>query len=270
KPVGTTEAVPLRKAVILKATTEVATPGLPLPGDPAHPKSQDLEPPVTGRRKPRLRVRVTVPEESDNSDGPGTKPAPDTSGTALTPPGSAPEPAPDVPPSSAPPADPPDKEKKTKSRPKETAEKPKGARPRVRKTSSEDKDKLRFHKGTHKGDDGDDSMPEIKKEPDKKTVSKAHDKTEEEPKSETSDKGEADDGKDSVEFVVFIQKKAPDRPKQLIIVPGPPQRAGSVDSLLGDSRPSRAKRRASLDSRVLADDDPALAPGSKVPTVQVR
>lgn len=134
--------------------------------------------------------------------------------------------------------------------------------------SGEDKDKLGFHKDKHKADDSDDNEPKVKKEPEKKTTTKDPSQTGKEPKSETSEKVESDEGKDDVEFVVFIQEKAPDRPKQLIIVPGPPQRAGSVDSLLGDSRPSRAKRRASLDSGVQADDDPAHASERKERTTQ--
>ncbi|XP_075536153.1 uncharacterized protein LOC142571570 [Dermacentor variabilis] len=53
---------------------------------------------------------------------------------------------------------------------------------------------------------------------------------------------------DKTEFVVVIKEKSRDRPKQLIILPGPPDRAGSVDSLLGDTRPKGPKRRSSLDS----------------------
>ncbi|XP_049270227.1 uncharacterized protein KIAA1522-like [Rhipicephalus sanguineus] len=60
------------------------------------------------------------------------------------------------------------------------------------------------------------------------------------------DKPVTDD--DKTEFVVVIQEKSDERPKQLIILPGPPDRAGSVDSLLGDSRPKGPKRRSSLDS----------------------
>ncbi|KAH8039649.1 hypothetical protein HPB51_008242 [Rhipicephalus microplus] len=56
----------------------------------------------------------------------------------------------------------------------------------------------------------------------------------------------ADD--DKTEFVVVIQEKSDKRPKQLIILPGPPDHAGSVDSLLGDTRPKDPKRRSSLDS----------------------
>ncbi|KAM7302730.1 bestrophin-3 [Ixodes scapularis] len=276
KPDGTTEdvalAVPLRKAAILTAATATAAaaPGLPPPADPEHPKLPDIQPPTTLRRKPRLRVRVSVPEESDVSDGSGSKPAPETSEAPLLPPGSAPEPAPDVSPSTPPPVDPPDKGKRTRSLPKETTEKTEGAHSRVRKMSGEDKDTLGFHKDKHKADDSDDNKSKITKEPEKKTTTKDPSQTGKEPKSETSDKVESDEGKDDVEFVVFIQEKAPDRPKQLIIVPGPPQRAGSVDSLLGDSRPSRAKRRASLDSGVQADDDPAHASERKERTTQVR
>lgn len=60
---------------------------------------------------------------------------------------------------------------------------------------------------------------------------------------------------DNTEFVVMIQEGAADRPKQLIIVPGPPQRAGSVDSLIGDARQAVPKRRASLDSPLAGEGD---------------
>ncbi|KAL3250060.1 hypothetical protein MRX96_055670 [Rhipicephalus microplus] len=71
----------------------------------------------------------------------------------------------------------------------------------------------------------------------------------------------ADD--DKTEFVVVIQEKSDKRPKQLIILPGPPDRAGSVDSLLGDTRPKDPKRRSSLDSPGTSASSPHGPEGSQ-------
>ncbi|XP_037563927.1 uncharacterized protein LOC119442927 [Dermacentor silvarum] len=77
---------------------------------------------------------------------------------------------------------------------------------------------------------------------------------------------------DKTEFVVMIQEKSRDRPKQLIILPGPPDRAGSVDSLLGDTRPKGPKRRSSLDSPRTSLDvrSSLLTPQPRQPVTQVR
>lgn len=65
---------------------------------------------------------------------------------------------------------------------------------------------------------------------------------------------------DKTEFVVVIQDKTSDRPKRLMIKRGPSDRAGSVDSLLGDPRPKTQKRRSSFESPISREDMQSLVP----------
>ncbi|XP_077555736.1 uncharacterized protein LOC144170073 isoform X2 [Haemaphysalis longicornis] len=69
-----------------------------------------------------------------------------------------------------------------------------------------------------------------------------------------------DSDDDKTEFVVVIRDKTSDRPKQLMIKRGPSDRAGSVDSLLGDPRPKTQKRRSSFESPASREDMQSLVP----------
>ncbi|KAH6937695.1 hypothetical protein HPB50_003590 [Hyalomma asiaticum] len=108
--------------------------------------------------------------------------------------------------------------------------------------------------------------PSVPSEPPDKPESARQEKdqvSEQEPDKPVTDE-------DKTEFVVVIKEKSDDRPKQLIILPGPPDRAGSVDSLLGDTRPKGPKRRSSLDSPGTSASVrlPLLTPKRKQPATE--
>ncbi|KAK8757262.1 hypothetical protein V5799_000037 [Amblyomma americanum] len=96
------------------------------------------------------------------------------------------------------------------------------------------------------------------------------DRLKEEDLPSTTEPSTKADDEDKAEFVVVIQEPSDDRPKQLIILKGPPDRAGSVDSLLGDPRPKAPKRRSSVDSPVAPEEmrKPVFTPQRKQPPAE--